>query len=599
MVSSFMNTIENFIHLPHDLAKFSLFLSFLNLDLVSLVSFPIPNDDDDDDDDEASYQLPDDEDDDDEFDDYFESGSIFSKLDIDLKDGNNTNDNVSAMNDNLDNLGTEQKLNDSLNISEINSSSKPNKNASLSMLIEKTNRIEAHSSIAPSSNLPNSKTNKLDTVTFDSPGNNHTLHTTTDVDDHPINHNFIDYSELEEELGNLMEEDIEATLATLLQQPIHKTSSSSNTGCAPRTDKLKVTSPEKDDTPIVKNIFATPSSVHDTKRSNSPSASKTNSITSASPSNARQRKHKVVAAAARATSTILPSSTLAPLTPTTKIDACQHPQNNIYNEIIQDQNFSNPADLSNHTCPSDPSSSSSPHLNGSVNTNQIIRLHSLMKQHYQLLLQQSILAIRTAHQNKKEKEKNLRERARAKSAGDKTNSSNKEGSRMKRHSYHTGETLDEITEILDGAVVMMQDLDQNRKDAFRNAIAQREQLKRKSHSQQRLTRSTFIRTLQERDGVYQHSIPNHIACNTNGYLNQHIANDTCKDGFHKVISIFDLKGLGRLHETFSMLDNSVNKNGKVDILGMQKVSSLPSYIMLLVFPFCLYVYAILIISKSI
>ena len=82
---------------------------------------------------------------------------------------------------------------------------------------------------------------------------------------------------------------------------------------------------------------------------------------------------------------------------------------------------------------------------GDVTQAQYDRLKDLMRKHYQLLLQQAILAVRAAHYHKYHR------------------------SRTDRTDFMSGgETADEHVEILDGAVDMLQDLDQNHKDAIRH-----------------------------------------------------------------------------------------------------------------------------------
>ena len=364
-------------------------------------------------------------------------------------------------------------------------------------------------------------------------------------------------------------------------------------------------------------------------------------MTSASPSIARQRKHKVVAAAARATSTILPSSTLAPLTPTTKFDSLKpsQPSNpTTYNNHSHSYphsgatgagaahsaapNICTPFSASQDpTSPNTTLSSTASQSDGSVSIHHITQLHSLMKQHYQLLLQQSILAVRSAHQYKKEKEKISKDRARAKKSqndaknnkainGTPNSSQQANNQKAKRNTtIPIGETQDEITEILDGAVVMLQDLEQNRKDSIRNFNMMVHVSSLQSHSSlssssshpsssnhspaqtnnkleqhqlqqvqhRRLTRSAFIKTLQERDGVFHTSSSSPFVWNGSHYVKRNLDLSPLSSNeiaFRKAMSIFDVKGLGRLVDTFSTLDNSVNRNGKVNILEMANVSTL-------------------------
>jgi hypothetical protein len=176
-----------------------------------------------------------------------------------------------------------------------------------------------------------------------------------------------------------------------------------------------------------------------------------------------------------------------------------------------------------------------------VTTAQFEQLHSLMNQHYQLLTQQAVLSVRAAHFQKTHKTR-------------------------EQIDYVTGgETGDDLVEILDGAVGMLQDLDQNRKDSIRNSIqfetaqapARRSLLSEMDASeelnqsttgttgQRRLTRAQFIKTLQT---------------HTNGQQR----------------TVFDIQGLSKLKETFAMVDKSVEGVRKGhhndNILEMSSVS---------------------------
>jgi hypothetical protein len=131
-----------------------------------------------------------------------------------------------------------------------------------------------------------------------------------------------------------------------------------------------------------------------------------------------------------------------------------------------------------------------------------------MKQHYQLLIQQAVLSVRAAHGLKYSKPK------------------------ITNDMYCT-ETQEDLAEILDGAVGMLQDLDQNRKDAIRTSIQldHKGQFSKRSlmpaldsEGDRRLTRAAFTKTLQTGQRV----------------------NNTC----------FDVKGLSQLQHTFSILDKS-------------------------------------------
>ena len=94
---------------------------------------------------------------------------------------------------------------------------------------------------------------------------------------------------------------------------------------------------------------------------------------------------------------------------------------------------------------------------------QVLHLQKLMNQHYQILLQQATLAVRAAHGNKYKNSKSS------------SNSSTGSGSKRKRQEnfFCCGETADDLAGIVDGAVTMLQDLGKNRKDAIRYSIQMR------------------------------------------------------------------------------------------------------------------------------
>ena len=152
-----------------------------------------------------------------------------------------------------------------------------------------------------------------------------------------------------------------------------------------------------------------------------------------------------------------------------------------------------------------------------VTYHQSQQLRRMLTGHYQLLVQQAVLAVRAAHTQKLNKDKS---------------------------DFLSGETADDLAEILDGAVGMLQDLDENRKDAIRNSIqlsdsqgAKRSLLpkfREDSHESnyaadkdRRLTRAAFTKTLQ--------------------------LNTTCNGKR----TAFDIPGLMNLKETFAMIDRSV------------------------------------------
>mmetsp|Transcript_31349 Transcript_31349/g.46237 ORF Transcript_31349/g.46237 Transcript_31349/m.46237 type:complete len:902 (-) Transcript_31349:440-3145(-) len=128
-----------------------------------------------------------------------------------------------------------------------------------------------------------------------------------------------------------------------------------------------------------------------------------------------------------------------------------------------------------------------------ITQKQLSRLKNLMKRHYQLLVQQAVLSVRAV---------------------------------SKKHSNHGGESPDDLAEMLDGAVGMLQDLDENRKDAIRTSIQLKSAMRKEEHLSKdgRLTRAAFSKTLQLSDGT---------------------------------TTTFDVAGLSHLKYIFATLDNNM------------------------------------------
>ncbi len=103
---------------------------------------------------------------------------------------------------------------------------------------------------------------------------------------------------------------------------------------------------------------------------------------------------------------------------------------------------------------------------------QIIHLQQLMNQHYQILLQQATLAVRAAHGNKFKAKGGQGSGGGGGAGGGGGGGGSVSGAKRKRqeHFFCCGETADDLAGILDGAVTMLQDLDKNRKDAIRYSI---------------------------------------------------------------------------------------------------------------------------------
>ena len=238
---------------------------------------------------------------------------------------------------------------------------------------------------------------------------------------------------------------------------------------------------------------------------------------------------------------------------------------------------------------------------------QIIELRNLMSDHYQLLLQQSVLAVRSAnyqrHMRSDYYSDNMRQSiasdvdaaaalvsakagvtatATANNDSEKSQTSRGDGPVLRPADFFFGgESADDLAEILDGAVGMLQDLDENRKDGIRNALQLEftrrhtrqpkktgnlpslptpgkdsagagEDSSSSNHSNEenhvgprRLTRSAFQQTLKAREGgvVPQGQESNHSWSHTSDL---------------PIATSFDVKGLSKLESSFASIDSSVD-----------------------------------------
>ncbi|KAL7537491.1 hypothetical protein ACHAXR_008691, partial [Thalassiosira sp. AJA248-18] len=269
-----------------------------------------------------------------------------------------------------------------------------------------------------------------------------------------------------------------------------------------------------------------------------------------------------------------------------------------------------------------------------VSKDQLARLRGIMARHHQLLLQQATLSVRAAYVQKVRKDgvsgaspqhtSPMSNNMPVRGSSKKMNTSLPE-SRLDTRSltfcsrptdskcsyvndFFGGETPEELSECLDGAVGMLQDLEQNWKDAVRNSIqlsfqpsamasqqAQSQQSGRRnlnfgdsastSHHppssnngsppadstvDMRLTRSAFTKTLLERElemgnnscsSSSSHYYPNNAMAQHNND-NLQSSPEKQHQQYHNQngngrISVFEVRGLARLKETFSALDNSV------------------------------------------
>ena len=198
---------------------------------------------------------------------------------------------------------------------------------------------------------------------------------------------------------------------------------------------------------------------------------------------------------------------------------------------------------------------------------QVMKLQALMNQHYQIAIQGATLAARSAHRS-----------------AFALNNSSKNGKRKRIETFFcSGENGDDLAGILDGAVTMLQDLDKNRKDAIRYGIQMRPVKARMDasssepkhgfyppsapvhsrntsvynhggeHSQQGiLTRSAFSRTLMESDMLN----PDY---GTDNAPVDHTGVSESSNSILGAATVFGVKGLARLNETFAVIDNSLSE----------------------------------------
>ncbi|KAL7468394.1 hypothetical protein ACHAXS_008615 [Conticribra weissflogii] len=257
-------------------------------------------------------------------------------------------------------------------------------------------------------------------------------------------------------------------------------------------------------------------------------------------------------------------------------------------------------------------------LTGPVITGHQLRsLRKTMARHHQLLLQQATLAVRAAYVQKVQKDGSVsnsnystREQSSKRHKTSSTLENSLPPSRLNSRSltfctpeqnctyendFFSGENADELAEVLDGAVGMLQDLEQNWKDAVRNSIqlsfasnngnacgasvagpASRRKLlptvnekgiyaeddkisSRENNNDEssngamldrRLTRSAFTKTLREREMEMLSQAAAAAAAGKSSYMDP-VGN------VRQRVSAFDVRGLGRLRETFAAIDNSV------------------------------------------
>jgi len=211
-----------------------------------------------------------------------------------------------------------------------------------------------------------------------------------------------------------------------------------------------------------------------------------------------------------------------------------------------------------------------------VRREQLSRLRSIMARHHQLLLQQATLVVRASYV---QKVRNVTvngtlTKAISMSAVKKEDNTTLPTSRLDSKSltfsinplvgsgcsyandFFGGETPEELTESLDGSTAMLQDLERNWKDAVRISIQQNEVSSQidmtefENGCSRRLTRSAFTKTLLERELEMDNQLPPSPVKQCPSLLPPAL-NSANRS------SVFDVRGLSRLKESFSVLDHSV------------------------------------------
>ncbi len=161
-----------------------------------------------------------------------------------------------------------------------------------------------------------------------------------------------------------------------------------------------------------------------------------------------------------------------------------------------------------------------------VTYRQSQQLRRLLTSHYQLLVQQAVLAVRAAQIQKIHKEKS---------------------------DFLAGESPDDLAEILDGAVGMLQDLDQNRKDAIRNSI-QLTSAHRGTRNPLKGRRSLLSRFKESSNHRDENDFAENDRRLTRAAFSKTLEQDVIV-GMKR--TAFDIPGLMKLKETFASIDKSV------------------------------------------
>lgn len=463
------------------------------IDSTSIFSFNNKNNEGDDEEDEASYQLPDNEDCEEEDDD--DDELLATEGEDDEEESSNVPEMIfdpevaSALSINST---TQQQQQQQKQLS----SPRANTNTSKSLPKKKQKRVKMSSQ-----ETNTSSSNKNDNII-----------TSTNSKYY-----------FEDELDELMEEDIEATLSTFLQQTLstnNKLSTGANNSSSPLQSQLtsfinnqdyqqhnassvsasqqahhslssSANNNNNNKTPIAASaatakFMSPPSSVVNDKGTliEFPSNFPQTIPTFNSP--ALQKKQKVVQAAS---SILLGIDEFTPTTTNIFDHTHSHPtnrktNNNNSNISMAEKRVSftssslpatgeneNNSSISNHhntsdSCLSELDDNMITSSDETVTLKHMTDLHSFMLKHHQLLIQQLVLSKRFCVSLKQQREEHMKQKAKMK----KMNHSSFSGGGSSSARFPIQESTDDFVDFMNTASDMLRDLDRNRKDAIRNAI---------------------------------------------------------------------------------------------------------------------------------
>jgi len=217
---------------------------------------------------------------------------------------------------------------------------------------------------------------------------------------------------------------------------------------------------------------------------------------------------------------------------------------------------------------------------------QVSRLRSLMASHHQLLLQQSALSVRAAFVQKVRKDGKLTANTPSPVPIRRKKGSSLPESRLDTRTltfqrpaeagcsyvndFFGGESPEELSEGLDGSAAMLQDLEQNWKDTVRNAMNQVPPTNSdqnmggdSNEGSRRLTRLAFTKTLLEREMEMTTEDSNKKPASP---AKPFVPSSSTALGQGRT-SVFAIRGLSHLKETFTALDNSVDSVKDTHLMG--------------------------------